>query len=351
MDVMFLSGTRSYEDAAWLHVVPIGVQAVVVSRRSRARCSASRSRARRRRHGAGHREGSDGRRDAGRRGQDQQSGRPASTGRRRRTRSGKFVFRNLAAESAITSPLAAQGFQTLERDVDVRTRCRSMLDLTLALAARRRAVEVVGHAEDLLERDPTAHTDIDQSLIATAADRVVVRRPEPGHHAGVARRRGRREWLLPSDRRSRADTVLDRQPAGHRSAEPHLLEPDLAGGRAVDGGDHRRRAGRIRRQGQSGRAHHHEVGSRPAEADGQRSAGYGSFKSPTARSTSARARTRSATSCLVHGLSGRIAFSIRRSSRRCTTTAQRSRSSIALDAHPSDADTLHLNVQVGAVVV
>ena len=27
-------------------------------------------------------------------------------------------------------------------------------------------MEVVGHAEDLLERDPTAHTDIDQSLIA-----------------------------------------------------------------------------------------------------------------------------------------------------------------------------------------
>ena len=27
-------------------------------------------------------------------------------------------------------------------------------------------VEVVGHASDLLERDPTAHTDVDPSLIA-----------------------------------------------------------------------------------------------------------------------------------------------------------------------------------------
>ena len=40
------------------------------------------------------------------------------------------------------------------------------LDLTLALAGATTAVEVVGHAGDLLERDPTAHTDIDQSLIA-----------------------------------------------------------------------------------------------------------------------------------------------------------------------------------------
>ena len=39
------------------------------------------------------------------------------------------------------------------------------LDLALALAGTTSTVEVVGHAEDLIERDPTAHTDIDQSLI------------------------------------------------------------------------------------------------------------------------------------------------------------------------------------------
>jgi hypothetical protein len=37
--------------------------------------------------------------------------------------------------------------------------------LTLALVVATSSVDVVGHAEDLLERDPTAHTDIDQSLI------------------------------------------------------------------------------------------------------------------------------------------------------------------------------------------
>jgi hypothetical protein len=77
---------------------------------------------------------------------------------------GKFVFRNLAPNSYHLS-IMAQGFQTLERDVDVRTSVPIELDLTMALAGTTAAVEVVGHAEDLLERDPTAHTDVDQSLI------------------------------------------------------------------------------------------------------------------------------------------------------------------------------------------
>jgi len=41
------------------------------------------------------------------------------------------------------------------------------VDLALALEGAVTTVDVVGHAEDLLERDPTAHTDIDQSLIGS----------------------------------------------------------------------------------------------------------------------------------------------------------------------------------------
>jgi hypothetical protein len=78
---------------------------------------------------------------------------------------GKYVFSNLAPNSYHIS-VGAQGFQPLERDVDVRTGVPITVDLTLALAGATSTVEVVGHAEDLLERDPTAHTDIDQSLIA-----------------------------------------------------------------------------------------------------------------------------------------------------------------------------------------
>ena len=50
--------------------------------------------------------------------------------------------------------------------MDVRTGVPIVLDLSLALAGATASVEVVGHAEDLIERSPTAHTDIDQSLIA-----------------------------------------------------------------------------------------------------------------------------------------------------------------------------------------
>ena len=74
----------------------------------------------------------------------------------------------------ITSRSTAQGFQTLERDVDVRTGVPITMDLTLALAGATTAVEVVGHAEDLLERDPTAHTDIDQTPDREAAARDVI---------------------------------------------------------------------------------------------------------------------------------------------------------------------------------
>ena len=50
--------------------------------------------------------------------------------------------------------------------MDVRSAVPITLDLALALAGATSTVDVVGHAEDLLERDPTAHTDIDQSLIS-----------------------------------------------------------------------------------------------------------------------------------------------------------------------------------------
>jgi Carboxypeptidase regulatory-like domain len=79
--------------------------------------------------------------------------------------SGRFVFRNLPPNPYHLS-VSAQGFAPFARDVDVRSAVPIDLDVALTLAGTTASVEVVGHAEDLLERDPTAHTDIDQSLIA-----------------------------------------------------------------------------------------------------------------------------------------------------------------------------------------
>src|SRR5258706_4133965 len=70
---------------------------------------------------------------------------------------GRFVFRNLPPNPYHIA-VNAQGFQRLERDVDVRTAVPIELTLSLALAGTSTAIEVVGHAQELLERDPTAHT-------------------------------------------------------------------------------------------------------------------------------------------------------------------------------------------------
>jgi outer membrane cobalamin receptor len=78
--------------------------------------------------------------------------------------SGRFVFRNLPPNPYHLS-ISAQGFTPFAKDVDVRSGVPIDVDVALALAGTTASVEVVGHT-DLLENDPTAHTDIDQSLVA-----------------------------------------------------------------------------------------------------------------------------------------------------------------------------------------
>ncbi len=77
---------------------------------------------------------------------------------------GKFAFRNLPQNSYRVT-VDAQGFQTYEKDVNVRSSVPIDVAVTLTLATATTSVDVVGKV-DLVERDPTAHTDIDQSLIA-----------------------------------------------------------------------------------------------------------------------------------------------------------------------------------------
>src|SRR5262245_33656024 len=78
---------------------------------------------------------------------------------------GRYQFTNLPPNQYHIT-VDVQGFQRFERDVDVRTGVPIAVDFTLALAVAETRVDVVGHVEDLLERDPSAHTDIDQGLIA-----------------------------------------------------------------------------------------------------------------------------------------------------------------------------------------
>ena len=109
---------------------------------------------------------------------------------------GRFVFRNLPPNPYHIT-VDAQGFQTAR----ARRRRASAVPIDARPHARRWRrdddVEVVGHAEDLLERDPTAHTDIDQSLMAKLPLESSSR-AQSGDHAGVAGRRRGLERLLPS---------------------------------------------------------------------------------------------------------------------------------------------------------
>jgi hypothetical protein len=76
---------------------------------------------------------------------------------------GRFTFRNLPPNPYHVA-VTVQGFETLARDVDVRSAVPISLDLTLQLAGTTQTVEVVGKA-DLLEANPSAHTDVDQTLL------------------------------------------------------------------------------------------------------------------------------------------------------------------------------------------
>jgi hypothetical protein len=78
---------------------------------------------------------------------------------------GQFVFRNVPPNT-YRLDINAQGFAPLSRDIDVRTSVPIDLPISLALAGQTTSVEVVGTGQ-LVERDPTAHTDIDQSLMQT----------------------------------------------------------------------------------------------------------------------------------------------------------------------------------------
>jgi hypothetical protein len=78
---------------------------------------------------------------------------------------GQYAFRNLPPNPYHLA-VAVQGFQPVERDVDVRSAVPLTIDLTLNVATTVSSVDVVGHTEALLERNPSAHTDVDQTTIA-----------------------------------------------------------------------------------------------------------------------------------------------------------------------------------------
>ena len=228
----------------------------------------------------------------------------------------------------ITSASSAQGFQTLERDVDVRTSVPIDVDLTLALAGattdRRGRRPRRGSARTRSDGAHRHRSEPDRQ----AADRVVVR-AEPGRsrsrrpasspmrtassiRSAITRRRSSRSTTSrsPISRAGSIRTRFRRTPCSRWKSSPACRRRSSATRTAWSCASSRSRASTSRSR---------PAASRPAT---DRS------RARAARSISARAIARSATFCRSAAC-GPIAFSIRRSSRRCTTTATASRSSIA----------------------
>ena len=78
---------------------------------------------------------------------------------------GRFSFTNLPPNPYHVAATTG-GFAPFEGDVDVRTAVPIEFNIAMKLATTTETVQVQAHAEDLLEVDPTAHTDVDQSLIS-----------------------------------------------------------------------------------------------------------------------------------------------------------------------------------------
>ena len=76
---------------------------------------------------------------------------------------GKFAIPNVPFNPYHLS-VTAKGFASYAQDVDVRSAVPVNLSVSLKLSTSLEVVTVEGGAEDLLENDPTFHTDVDKSL-------------------------------------------------------------------------------------------------------------------------------------------------------------------------------------------
>lgn len=76
---------------------------------------------------------------------------------------GHFGFPNLPFNPYHLS-VTAKGFATYAQDVDVKSAVALNLKITVQIARSAETVTVTGDASDILENDPTFHTDVDRSL-------------------------------------------------------------------------------------------------------------------------------------------------------------------------------------------
>jgi hypothetical protein len=80
-------------------------------------------------------------------------------------KAGTFVFHNLP-QNPYHLTVTLEGFTTIERDVEVRSAVAVDTGTLTMKVGQSEKVTVTAHAEDLIEKDPVAHVDLDQSRVA-----------------------------------------------------------------------------------------------------------------------------------------------------------------------------------------
>jgi hypothetical protein len=125
---------------------------------------------------------------------------------------GNFSFPNVPF-NPYHMKVTAVGFASYAQDVETRSVVPVSIKISLQVSGSSTTVTVESGG-DLVEKDPTFHSDIGQT---SPGKRFVVI-----EFAGYALDAGRRsgfQWTLPWDRRPRGEFVLRRRPADYRSAK------------------------------------------------------------------------------------------------------------------------------------
>ena len=255
---------------------------------------------------------------------------------------GKFVFRNLPP-NPYHVVIELPSYKTVERDVDVRSAVPIDLNLKMELGVTE-SVSVVGHAEDLLERDPTAHTDIDTARIekmpieSQAGLNQVITLASPGV---VSDSNG---FFHPVGDHAQTQFSIDNQPVTDQQSRiySNQISPDavqsmeiITGVAPAEYGDKSSLIVHIVTKS----------GLDQSKPSGSVSLGYGSFKTPTGDVNLGIGS---------HTVGNFLSFSGSRTDRYLDPpelaalhdSGNRQSFFDRFDAHPNDRDTLHLNIQV-----
>ena len=139
--------------------------------------------------------------------------------------SGKFSFANVPFNPYHLN-VTGQGFAPYDQDIDVRSVVPVTLDIKLRVAGSTESVTVEATGQDLLENDPTFHTDVDRGLF----ERLPLGKPVlVSKFAGYARHSRNRcgfqrslSWL----RGPCGKFVRRGRSADYRSTKQSLLQPD-----------------------------------------------------------------------------------------------------------------------------